>query len=319
MSKKLHSSSLTAALLCGAMSAWAQGSAEEKGKALVDAKCNSCHALTARTGSGYDAAGWKTVMRMMTNHGIPIAKDELGPMTDYLVKTFPIKREKAVLVPGSLKVSMKSWKAPTPGSRPHDPLAARDGSLWYTGQMANVLGRVDPKSGKVKEYKLKTPHSGPHGLVEDKEGNIWYTGNTGSHVGKLNPKTGEVTEYKPPEPGDPHTLIFDQAGILWFTMQNANRIGRLDPKSGEIKLLTPPTAKSRPYGMAVDSKGTVWIVPFGVNRCRRSIPRRSRSASTTCPIRKRARGALRSRATTWSGTPTIRAASSAGSIRPAAR
>ena len=56
------------------------------------------------------------------------------------------------------------WQAPTPGSRPHDPLAASDGSLWYTGQLANVLGRVDPKTGAIKEFPLKTAHSGPHGL-----------------------------------------------------------------------------------------------------------------------------------------------------------
>jgi virginiamycin B lyase len=92
---------------------------------------------------------------------------------------------------------------------------------------------------------------GPHGLKEDKDGNIWYTGNTGSLIGKLDPKTGAVTEYKTPEPGDPHTLIFDQSG-----MQNANRIGRLDPKTGETKLLTPPTTKARPYGMALNSRGT---------------------------------------------------------------
>src|ERR671931_735207 len=263
MPRNLRWSLLPAAVLCGALSAWAQD--DDKGKALVAARGNSCHALAARTGSGYDAGGWKTVMRMMINHGVPIAKDELGPMTDYLIKTFPINRSPAVLVPGSFKVSMKSWNATTPGSRPHDPLAAADGSLWYTGQMANVLGRVDPKTGKVKEYPLKTPHSGPHGLAEDKEGNIWYTGNTGAHVGKLNPKTGEVVEYKVPE-SDPHTLIFDRAGILWFTAQNANRIGRLDPASGEIKLLTPPTPNSRPYGMAIDSKGTVFVVQFGTNR-----------------------------------------------------
>jgi virginiamycin B lyase len=238
----------------------------DKGKPMVDAMCNSCHPLTARTGSGYDAKGWRTVMRMMTNHGVPVPKDQVGPMTEYLIKTFPVKdRPAAALVKGPLKVSMKAWQATTPGSRPHDPLAARDGSLWYTGQMANVLGQVDPKTGKVKEYKLKTAHSGPHGLKEDADGNIWYTGNTGSLVGKLNPKTGEVTEYKTPEPGDPHTLVFDKSGILWFTMQNANRIGRLDPKTGEIKLLTPPTPKSRPYGMAFDPKGTLFVVQFGTN------------------------------------------------------
>jgi len=204
----------------------------------------------------------------MVNHGAPIPKDQIAPITEYLVKNFPEKAKPAgAAVPGPLKVSMQIWQAPTPGSRPHDPLAARDGSLWYTGQMANVLGRVDPKSGKVREYPLKTAHSGPHGLKEDKDGNIWYTGNTGALIGKLDPKTATVTEYPMPDPQakDPHTLIFDKAGILWFTVQSANRIGKLDPKSGEIKLLTPPTPKSRPYGMAFNSRGTLFVVQFGVN------------------------------------------------------
>ena len=47
-------------------------------------------------------------------------------------------------------------------------LATPDGALWYTGQMANILGRLDPSTGAIKEYPLKTPASGPHGLVDDK-------------------------------------------------------------------------------------------------------------------------------------------------------
>jgi len=268
MSKKIRSSCVAAILLCSALPAFAQGSSDGKAKELVDKSCNTCHPLSARVGSGYDAKGWQTVMRMMVNQGAPVPKDQMKAMTEYLVKTYPVKdRPAAKVISGPVKVSMKEWQAATPGSRPHDPLAARDGSLWYTGQMANVLGRVDPKTGKVKEYPLKTAHSGPHGLMEDKDGNIWYTGNTGALIGRLDPKTGAVTEYPMPDPEakDPHTLIFDKAGILWFTVQNANRIGRLDPKTGEIKLLTPPTPKSRPYGMALDSKGTVFVVQFGTN------------------------------------------------------
>ena len=121
---------------------------------------------------------------------------------------------------------------PTPGSRPHDPLATRDGAIWWTGQLANTLGRLDPRTGQVKEYVLKTPHTGPHGLTEDKDGNIWFTGNNVGLIGKLDPKTGAVTEYRLPNPDakDPHTLIFDHDGILWFTVQQANMVGRLDPK-----------------------------------------------------------------------------------------
>jgi virginiamycin B lyase len=43
-------------------------------------------------------------------------------------------------------------------------------------------------------------------------------------------------------------------------------IGRLDPKSGEIKLVTSPTPRSRPYGMALNSKNVVFFVEFGANK-----------------------------------------------------
>jgi len=260
---------LVLTLLCGAPSVSAQELPEGKGKELVAAHCNSCHPFQARVGAGYTPKGWATVLRMMSNFGVSLPADQVTTITEYLTTNFPEKGKPAgVVIPGPVKVSFAEWSVPTPGSRPHDPLAARDGSLWYTGQMANVLGRLDPRTGRFKESPLKTPHSGPHGLVEDKDGAIWYTGNTGALIGKLDPRTGAVTEYTMPDPDakDPHTLIFDQSGILWFTVQNANRVGRLDPKTGEIKLLTPPTPKSRPYGMAVTSKGVVFYVAFGTNK-----------------------------------------------------
>ena len=76
---------------------------------------------------------------------------------------------------GTLNVQIQEYEVPTPKSPPHDPAVAPDGSLWYTGQGANKLGRLDPKTGEFKEYPLKTPNSGPHGLVADKDGNIWFT------------------------------------------------------------------------------------------------------------------------------------------------
>lgn len=237
------------------------------GKELAEANCNICHTLLSRVGSGYTASGWNTVLRMMINQGAPLQPDQIEPLKTYLIKNFPEKgKPDGVVISGPAEISFKAWQVPTPGSRPHDPLAAKDGSLWYTGQLANVLGRLDPANGKFTEFHLNTAHSGPHGLQEDKDGNIWYTGNTGSLIGKLDPKTGIDTEYPAPERGDPHTLIFDKEGILWFTMQNLNRIGRLDPKTGEMKLLTPPTANSRPYGMALNSKDIVFFVEFGANK-----------------------------------------------------
>src|SRR5256885_13806965 len=82
---------IAAALLCSVLPAWAQKEMPDaSGKALVDAHCNSCHALTARTGSGYTPEDWKTVMRMMINHGVKIEPDKHGHMTDNLAKTIPV-------------------------------------------------------------------------------------------------------------------------------------------------------------------------------------------------------------------------------------
>jgi virginiamycin B lyase len=247
----------------------AQDLPEGPGKEVAATYCNSCHTLLSRVGSGYTAKGWHTVLRMMANHGVAVPPEQVAVLEPYLVKSFPEKAKPAgVDRPGPARITVKAWEVPTPGSRPHDPLATHDGAFWYTGQMANVLGRLDPKAGQFKEYPLKTAHSGPHGLVEDKSGNIWYTGNTGALVGKLDPKTGSVTEYFMPDANakDPHSLVFNQSGILWFTLQNSDMVGRLDPKSGDIKLITAPTPKSRPYGIQVSSKGVPITVLFGTNK-----------------------------------------------------
>ena len=128
---------------------------------------------------------------------------------------------------------------------------------------ANVVGRLDPKTGAMKEYPLKTAGTGPHGLVADKDGNIWYTGNQKALIGKLDPKTGAVTEYAMPDPKarGPHTPIFDQKGNFWFTLQSGH-VGRIVPATGEVKLSATPTSGTYPYGIQVNSKGVPWYVRF---------------------------------------------------------
>src|SRR3989441_11422762 len=91
-------------------------------------------------------------------------------------------------------VSIREFDLPTPDARPHDPAVAPDGSLWFTEQKANKLGRVDPKSGEIREYPLPTADSGPPGLGAGGDGNIWVTANSKGDVGQLDPKSGRVAE-----------------------------------------------------------------------------------------------------------------------------
>jgi len=259
------------ALICAAM-LWSQsrGTPERPlpdgpGRDAVQAACTQCHALAMVSNAGHTHDDWVTVVNMMVNDGAKLEQSQIPQIADYLAKNFPEKPlPPAVIVPGPVKVTFKQWTVPTPGSRPHDPLAAADGTIWYTGHMASLLGHIDPATGSIKEFHPKTPNAGPHGLVEDKDGNIWFTENFKAKIGELFPKTGEFKEYDlPAEARDPHTPIFDQKGTLWFTVQGANMVGRLIPATGEIKLVTSPTPKSNPYGMVVNSKGVPFFVEFG--------------------------------------------------------
>jgi virginiamycin B lyase len=263
---------LTAALLCSAMPAQAQQPAQDfpdgPGKEIFVSTCGGCHDIN-RARAGYTPDGWNTLQHMMQNFATPISAEDWPKVTAYLIKAFPEKqRPPAAIISGPVEASIKMWDVPTLGSRPHDPVATKDGAIWWTGQLANKLGRVDLKNGSIREYTLKTPHTGPHGLVEDKDGNIWFTGNHAALIGKLNPKTGEVTEYPIPDPKvkDPHSLHFAPDGILWFTAQQSNAVGRLDPKTGEIKLVMMPTPRSRPYGILVSAKGVPTLALFGTNK-----------------------------------------------------
>lgn len=237
---------------------------EGAGKATVVSVCSGCHDLERLT-AGYTPEGWLSITTMMRNFGAPVPADQWETVRAYLIRSFPEKpRPDAVIVPGPTEVSIMQWPLPTPGSRPHDPMVARDGKIWWSGQLANKLGQLDPQTGQMKEYPVD-PLTGPHGLVEDKDGNIWFTGNFAGFIGKLDPRSGEVKQYPLPDPRarDPHTIVIDHNGIIWFSVQNGNFVGRLDPATGDVKLARPPTGNARPYGLAVNSKNQVFFVEFG--------------------------------------------------------
>ena len=126
-SKALLPSLICAALMSFVLPVSGQELPDGKGKEIVLANCNSCHTFYSRVGAGYTAKGWDTVMRMMANHGITVPADQVPTLMDYLIKNFPETGKPAgVVIPGPAKVSIKEWQVPTPGSRPHDPLATRE-------------------------------------------------------------------------------------------------------------------------------------------------------------------------------------------------
>jgi len=175
MSTKRFFIAAAAAAMSAPGPVFAQNLPDGPGKETVASVCGTCHDVN-RIRPGYTPEGWVTVINMMQNFATPVPADQWPVITTYLIKNFPERaRPAAVIIPGPAEATIKMWPVPTLGSRPHDPLATKDGAIWWTGQLANKLGRVDPKTNTIREYTLKSPHSGPHGLAEDKDGNIWFT------------------------------------------------------------------------------------------------------------------------------------------------
>jgi virginiamycin B lyase len=166
-----------------------------------------------------------------------------------------------------VEVKFDEWMTPSVRPFPHDPATARDGSAWYTAQLSNAVGHLDPTTGRFREYSLPTPDSGPHGLLEDASGNIWYTGNAAGLIGKLDVKTGKVTEYKMPDSRarDPHSLVLSRSGLIIFTVQGGGFVGTLDPGTGKISLVALARGAA-PYGIALSSKDVPFFDEFGTNK-----------------------------------------------------
>ena len=239
------------------------------GQDIAASRCLGCHDAARLVSPGYDRAGWQDVIGQMGKLGVVLTPGERRVLLDYLARSFPPQPQAAApLVAGSAQVSFREWAVAPARAFPHDPLATADGAIWYTGQRASVLGRIDPRSGAIREFPTGIPDSGPHGLTADAAGRIWFTANYAGYIGRLDPQTGEIAVYRMPDAHarDPHTPVFDQSGVLWFTVQAANMIGRLDPRDGAVRLSAVPTPHALPYGIAVSSKGVPFFAEFGGNR-----------------------------------------------------
>ncbi|NND71625.1 MAG: cytochrome C [Rhodothermales bacterium] len=242
------------------------GLSEGTGREMVTGVCTACHQISQITrSSGYTVEGWKELTSTMID--LSANPQQQHEIVHYLAEHLPPNDKRApTLIPGDVDITFREWQVPTLGQRSRDPIEAADGSIWWAGQWGNLIGRINPATGKMKEYTLPN-NSMPHSVTLDHAGNVWFTGNKNGSVGKLDVVTEEITVYPMPDPAakDPHTAIFDNSGTLWFTLQHSNMVGRLHPNRGDIRLVTMKTPRSRPYGIKVDAEGTPWVACNGSN------------------------------------------------------
>lgn len=176
----------------------------------------------------------------------------------------------AAFVPSNLTapVAITEWTVPYADSRPRDPGVDSEGRVWFVGQVGNYVAYLEPATGKFTRFDL-AQGTHPHNLIIDAQDQVWLAGNRNATIGRLDPATGKVTSYSMTDPAakDPHTLLLDpKRNVIWFTSQQSNGIGLFDPAKGTTRVVALPQPGSRPYGIALDSRGRPWVVEFGANR-----------------------------------------------------
>jgi virginiamycin B lyase len=177
-----------------------------------------------------------------------------------------------VAVLAATNVTVSQRPVPWADTRPRDPaagdphtlVAAPDGDIWFTVQSGSFVGRLAPKTGKVRLVKVPVPGSRPYGIVIDRTGRPWFNEFGRNALGTVDPQTLKLAEYELPQGTRGRRIALANDGAVWYVDYARGLVSRFDPKTGKVDEFPAPGGKgSLPYAMAADDRGRLWFVETG--------------------------------------------------------
>jgi virginiamycin B lyase len=272
-------------------------------------RCAACHSLAPIVQSTYDADGWLTTFERMRGYSeqsvitnpVPLPyKVVVKPDPEfarylstinlsatrkwaYRLKTLPRPSGRAT------RVIITEYDLPDPGRLPHDAVLDKQGMVWYNDFREPLIGRLDPRTGRVREWRFPPLKPAfPPGTLSiefDRDGYLWIPRFRQGGYTRFDPR-GEKFETWPElaEYNSDHSIEAQVApardGTVWFPGGETLLIFRLDPRTGHIASypMYPdyhPERKSSgaiiqfnysempeghsTYGVAADSKSNAYI------------------------------------------------------------
>jgi len=139
-------------------------------------------------------------------------------------------------------------------------------NIWFTVQGGNMMGRLNIESRKVDLIRSKTARSRPYGIKLAPDGSVWVVLFGTNKLAHIDPQSLELEEIELPRRGArPRRLQILADGRLWYGDYAEGTLGSYEPSSGQFtEWQMPQGAGARPYGMAADSSGKLWMVATGV-------------------------------------------------------
>jgi virginiamycin B lyase len=151
------------------------------------------------------------------------------------------------------------------GVGPHGLVADRDGSIWFTAQLAGFVGKLDPRTGEQVQYRMPDVEArDPHTPIFDHQGTLWFTLQMSNMVGRIVPSTGDVKVARvPSSASQPYGIKISSKGDPWFVELTGGRVGKIDPVTFDIHEYALPHAGTMPRRIALTSDDVVWYSDYG--------------------------------------------------------
>jgi streptogramin lyase len=231
-------------------------------KQALITECTGCHQIGYPLQNRFDAAGWNTIVTMMTkiqgSGGYMPANPKVNPVIEayreeivaYLAR---VRGPDSTLVPKLLprptgeaeNVLITEFDLPRP-EQP-DSILTHNGSIWSDGIPSRYSGRA------------------AHDVVPTSDGNAYFSDDVSPvrTIGKIDAKTGKVTDYRVSDKDgnliSTHGIAKAPNGFLWMNAAPLDTFMSFDPETEKFHNYPRPEGTPGIGGnIAVDSKGNVW-------------------------------------------------------------
>ncbi|HMA50089.1 MAG TPA: carboxypeptidase regulatory-like domain-containing protein [Magnetospirillaceae bacterium] len=190
----------------------------------------------------------------------------------YALKTLPRPTGRAT------HVVYTEYDVPRDMTQPHDVVVDDQGTVWFTEFGEQHLGRLDPKTGKIKEYDVPTLRpeepTGTLDLEADQEGHIWISLQNQGGIAEFDEKSGKFKTFAVPKQyqteetqqsmvGPQH---WEVDGKVWTNDTSIPGLYRVDLKSGKWEMWAPykdMKGTHSVYGIYADKHNNIFFCDFG--------------------------------------------------------
>ena len=242
--------------------------------------------------SPVDMPGYKATVRPVSDEGLKITYFEYDmPGPNRMPFSAAPDKDGKLWIPDMGSANTIGWLDPKTGAIQeftapnsfaagiHSAVPAPDGSVWFSEQAANKVGRWDPKTKLITEYQ-DTYKPGMQGFEDggskhtvrvDSKGRVWGTA-VFNNLTVYDPKNNEFSHFA--DTFSPYGVELDKSGNVWFAeFYPEGKIGMVDANTGKVTKWAPPSKGGWPRRIEIDDDGIVWYAEYRGGKIGRFDPK----------------------------------------------